>query len=357
MASNQPIRVGLIGFGFVSKTFHVPLLKATEGYKITAVSSSRPADVSAMIAGVDVVADPNALATHPDIDLVVIASPNETHAPLAEAAMRAGRNVVVDKPFTITVAEARHLAAVAKEKKVLLSVFQNRRWDSDFLTVQDAIRRDLVGRIVLFESRIDRYRPEVRERWREIPGPGAGLLYDLGPHLIDQTLLLFGIPDSIQSTLATQRRGGKTDDFFQLVLRYGQMVATLGAGSLVSGGSARFAVHGDRASVVKYKPDIQEDQLRAGMLPGAPDWGVDPDDALLYEGATADTRVLKAARGDQRGYYVALREALLRRAANPVPPEQAATVMTIIEAGLRSEKEGRRVVPDITEEERAAWVR
>src|SRR5438105_3297426 len=357
MASNQPIRVGLIGFGFVSKTFHVPLLKATDGYKITAVSSSHPADVSAMIAGVDVVADPNALATHPDIDLVVIASPNETHAPLAEAAMRAGRNVVVDKPFTITVAEARHLAAVAKEKKVLLSVFQNRRWDSDFLTVQDAIRRDLVGRIVLFESRIDRYRPEVRERWREIPGPGAGLLYDLGPHLIDQTLLLFGIPDSVQSTLATQRRGGKTDDFFQLVLRYGQMVATLGAGSLVSGGSARFAVHGDRASVVKHKPDIQEDQLRAGMLPGAPDWGADPDDALLYEGATADTRVLKAARGDQRGYYVALREALLGRAANPVPPEQAATVMTIIEAGLRSEKEGRRVVPDITEEERAAWVR
>jgi predicted dehydrogenase len=355
MAPNQPIRVGLIGFGFVSKTFHVPLLKATDGYRITAVSSSHPADVSAMIAGVDVVADPKALATHPDIDLVVIASPNETHAPLAEAAMRAGRNVVVDKPFTITVAEARHLAAVAKEKKVLLSVFQNRRWDSDFLTVQDAIRGDLVGRIVLFESRIDRYRPEVRERWREIPGPGAGLLYDLGPHLIDQTLLLFGIPDSVQATLATQRRGGRTDDFFQLVLRYGQMVATLGAGSLVSGGSARFAVHGDRASVVKHKPDVQEDQLRAGMLPGAPDWGADPDDALLYEGATSETRTLKAARGDQRGYYVALREALLGRAPNPVPPEQGATVMAIIEAGFRSEKEGCRVIPDLTKEERAAW--
>jgi predicted dehydrogenase len=357
MATNQPIRVGLIGFGFVSKTFHVPLLKATDGYRITAVSSSHPADVSAMIAGVDVVSDPHALATHPDIDLVVIASPNETHAPLAEAAMRAGRNVVVDKPFTITVGEARHLAAVAREKNVLLSVFQNRRWDSDFLTVQDAIRDDLVGRIVLYESRIDRYRPEVRERWREIPGPGAGLLYDLGPHLIDQTLLLFGIPDSVQATLATQRRGGRTDDFFQLVLRYGQMVATLGAGSLVSGGSARFAVHGDRASVIKQKPDIQEDQLRAGMLPGAPDWGADPDDALLYEGASSNTHVLKAARGDQRGYYVALREALLGRAPNPVPPEQAATVMAIIEAGFRSEKEGRRVVPEITKEEHAAWTR
>src|SRR5438477_4654457 len=256
MASNQPIRVGLIGFGFVSKTFHVPLLQGTDGYKITAVSSSRPADVSAMIAGVDVVSDPKALATHPDLDLVVIASPNETHAPLAEVAMRAGRNVVVDKPFTITVEQARHLAAVAAENNVVLSVFQNRRWDSDFLTIQDAIRQDLTGRVVAFESRIDRYRPDVRERWREIPGPGAGLLYDLGPHLIDQTLLLFGIPDSVQATLAKQRRGTRTDDFFQLVLRYGAMVATLQASSLVSGGSARFSVDGEGAGVVKQKPVV-----------------------------------------------------------------------------------------------------
>ena len=356
MAPNPPIRVGLIGFGFVSKTFHVPLLKATDGYRITAVSSSRPGDVTAVIPDVDVVSDPQALAaTHPDIDLVVIASPNETHAPLAEAAMDAGRNVVVDKPFTITVDEARHLAAVAKEKNVLLSVFQNRRWDSDFLTVQDAMRSDLVGRVVEFESRIDRYRPDVRDRWREVPGPGAGLLYDLGPHLIDQTLLLFGIPDSVQATLAKQRRGARTDDFFQLVLRYGEMVATLQAGSLVSGGCARFSVHGDHASVIKQKPDIQEDQLRAGMVPGSPDWGFDPDDALLYDGTSGDTRTLKAARGDQRGYYVGLREALLRRAPNPVPPEQGATVMAIIEAAFRSDEEGRRVVPDLTKEESAAW--
>jgi len=350
------IRVGVIGFGFVSKTFHVPLLKATDGYKITAVSSSHPAEVKAVLPDVDVVSDPKSLATHPDLDLVVIASPNETHAPLAELAMRAGRNVVVDKPFTITLEQARHLGAIAREKSVLLSVFQNRRWDSDFLTIRDAIRRDLVGRIVLFESRIDRYRPEVRDRWREVPGPGAGLLYDLGPHLIDQTLLLFGIPDSVQATLTKQRRGARTDDYFQLVLRYGEMVVTLGAGSLVSGGSARFAVHGERASVVKQKPDVEEDQLRAGVVPGSPDWGLDPDDAVLYDGASGDTRALKAARGDQRGYYLALREALHGRAPNPVPPEQGATVMAIIEAGLRSESEGRRVVPNLTKEERAAWV-
>ena len=350
-----PTRVGLIGFGFVAKTFHVPLLQATDGYEITAVSSSRPADVSAMLPDADVIAAPKALAAHPDVDLVVIASPNETHAPLAELAIRAGRNVVVDKPFTITVAEARHLATVAKEKHVLLSVFQNRRWDSDFLTIQDAIRRDLVGRVVLFESRIDRFRPDVRDRWRELPGPGSGLLYDLGPHLIDQALVLFGIPDTVDATLAMQRRGAKTDDYFQLVLRYGEMVATLSAGSLVSGGTARFAVHGDRASVIKQKPDIQEDQLRAGVVPGSRDWGLDPDDAILYEGASGKSRPLKASRGDQRGYYVALREALLGRAPNPVPPELGATVMAIIEAALLSSKEGRLMTPQITKEERVAW--
>jgi predicted dehydrogenase len=357
MAEASTTRVGIVGFGFVSKTFHVPLLQATDGYQIVAVSSSRPEDVLAVLGPVDVVSDPNELVTHPDIDLIVIASPNETHAPLAEAAMRAGRNVVVDKPFTITVAEARHLGAVAAQKNVLLSVFQNRRWDSDFRTIQAAIREDLLGRVVLFESRIDRYRPDVRDRWRETPGPGAGLLYDLGPHLIDQALVLFGIPDSVQATLAMQRRGAKTDDFFQLVLRYGEMIATLGAGSLVSGGSARFSIHGDRASIVKQKPDIQEDQLRSGLLPGAPGWGFDPDDAVLYNGVTGNTHPIKAAAGDQRGYYVELREALGGRAPNPVSPEQGATVMGIIEAALRSHEDGRRVVPAISEEERSAWGR
>jgi len=159
----------------------------------------------------------------------------------------------------------------------------------------------------------------------------------------------------VQATTAKQRRGARTDDYFQLVLRYGEMVAILGAGSLVSGGSARFAVHGEKSSVVKQKPDIQEDQLRAGVLPGARDWGLDPDDATMYEGASGEKRPIRSARGDQRGYYVALREALLGRARNPVPPEQGATVMGIIEAALRSDAEGRRVVPELSEEERAAW--
>ena len=347
------IRVGIIGFGFVSKTFHIPLLLATDGYEITAVSSSHPDDVRQILPDVDVVSDPKKLAAHPDVDLVVIASPNETHAPLAEAAMRAEHNVVVDKPFTIDVKQARHLAGMARRSGLVLSVFQNRRWDSDFLTIQDVIRRDVLGRIVQFESRIDRYRAEVKNRWREVPGPGAGLLYDLGPHLIDQTLLLFGVPDTVQATLAKQRSGAKTDDFFQLLLRYGESIAILQCGSLVSGGTPRFSVHGDKASVVKLKPDIQEDQLKAGMKPGSREWGVDPDDATIYEGGKKGT--IKAARGDQRRYYVALRDALLERGPNPVPPEQGATVMAILEAAFKSHERGERVVPEVTKEERGAW--
>jgi predicted dehydrogenase len=347
------IHVGIIGFGFVSKTFHVPLISATEGYRISAVASSRAAEVKAALPEVDVVEDPKDLATHDDIDLLVVASPNQTHAPLAEFALRAGRNVVVEKPFTISTAEARHLTNVANETGKLLSVFHNRRWDTDFLTVRDALRSHVTGRVASFESRINRYRPQVRDRWRENPGPGAGLLYDLAPHLIDQTILLFGIPDSVQATVAMQRVGAKTDDFFHLTLRYGEMIATLQASSLVSGGTARFSVHGEKASLIKQKMDIQEDQLRAGMTPGSSQWGIDPDDALLYEGD--ESRQIKSSRGDQRGFYFAVRDALSGNGRNPVPGLQGSTIIAFIEAAIRSSAEGRRIVPDLTDDERNAW--
>jgi len=347
------IRVGIVGFGFVTKTFHVPLIGATEGYQIKAIASSRPSDVHETLPEVDVVDDPEHLATRDDIDLLIIASPNQTHAPLAEFAMRGGRNVVVEKPFTITTSEARHLTTVASETGKLLSVFHNRRWDTDFLTVRDALRNDLTGRVASFESRIDRYRPQVRDRWRENPGPGAGLLYDLAPHLIDQTILLFGIPGTVEANVAMQRSGAKTDDFFHLTLRYGEMIATLQASSLVSGGTARFAVHGEKASLIKQKMDIQEDQLRAGMTPGSSEWGIDPDDALLYEGDKS--RQIKSSRGDQRGFYIAVRDALSGKGLNPVPGLQGSTIIAIIEAAIRSNAEGRRIVPDLTDDERNAW--
>lgn len=351
------IRVGLIGFGYATRTFHVPLLRSIPGFRLTAVASSRAGEVRTALPGIEVVADPAALARHPDVDLVVIATPNESHAQLAEVALRAGRNVVVDKPFTVTVAEARHLGEIARAAARVLSVFHNRRWDSDFLTVREAVRRGVLGPVVLCDSRFDRFRPEVRDRWREGAAPGAGLLYDIGPHLIDQALVLFGIPDTLQATLGRQRPGARTVDYFHLVLRYGErLVVTLQAGMLVVGSSPRFTLHGERASLVKHRPDVQEDQLRTGFVPGAPGWGVDPDDAVLFDGVSGGTQAVKAVPGDQRGYYTALREALQGRAANPVSPAQGATVIALIEAALQSEDGGRRVTPDLRDEERAAWI-
>ncbi len=351
------IRVGAIGFGYATRTFHVPLLAATDGFHLAAVATTQAAEAGVLLPGVEVVADRQALTRHSGIDLIVIATPNETHAPLAEAALRAGKHVVVDKPFTVTAAEARRLVDLAREGGRFLSVFHNRRWDSDFLTVRAAIRRGLLGRVVAYESRFDRFRPEVRDRWREGTSFGAGLLYDLGPHLIDQALVLFGIPDTVQATLVRQRAGARSDDWFHLVLRYGEgLVATLQAGSLVAGGSARLTLHGDHASFVKRRPDVQEEQLRNGVLPGAPGWGVDPDEAVLYDGATGDSRALEAVPGDQRGYYVALREALRGRGPVPVPAAQGATVIALIEAALWSDSEGRRVAPDLRDDERDAWL-
>ena len=267
--------------------------------------------------------------------------------------MRANHNVVVDKPFTITVEQARHLAAVAKERKVLLSVFQNR--DGTAISSPSRTRyRGIIGRIVLFESRNRSLSPGRPRPLAQVPvGCGRALRPRPASHRSD--VLLFGIPDSVQASLAKQRRGAKTDDFFHLVLRYGEMVATLGAGSLVSGGSARFALHGDRASLIKQKADIQEDQLKARWCRAHKIGDSIRTSAVLYEGATAGTRALKAARGDQRGYYVALREALHGRSPHPVPAEQGATVMQSSRRRCAPRKRDAASSPISTNEERAAW--
>ena len=199
----DPIRTALIGFGFVGKTFHAPLIRSVPGLKLSVVSSRHPEKVWEDLPGVQVMADPEEAATHADVDLVVIASPNETHVPLATAALSAGKHVIVDKPFTITLAEARRLGELSRAKQRLLSVFQNRRWDSEFLGARAIIEERRLGEVLHFESHIDRFRSEVRQRWREVAGPGAGLWYDLGPHLVDQTLQLFGLPKNVSAKLVS----------------------------------------------------------------------------------------------------------------------------------------------------------
>jgi predicted dehydrogenase len=353
MAENSgAIRVGLIGYGFAGKTFHAPLIGSTPGLALVAVSSRDSAKVLADLPHVAVVADPLALATSANIDLVVIATPNDSHAPLARAALGAHKDVVVDKPFTLAVDEARELATLAEQQGQLLSVFHNRRWDSDFLSVRHAIAEGMLGTVAHFESHFDRFRPEVRNRWREGSGPGSGIWFDLGPHLVDQAIQLFGVPTRVVASLALQRRGALSDDWAHVVLEYAACRAILHAGMLVAGGVPRFVVHGTKGSLVKLKADPQEAQLLAGMKPHADGWGVDPDGVTCWDGSGGE-RHFPAQNGDQSKYYAGIHAALCAAAPNPVPPLQAIAVMAVMEAAVLAAQSGRATQPNLSDEELA----
>jgi predicted dehydrogenase len=347
-------RVALIGFGYAGRVFHAPLIAATPGLTLAVIGSRQTQNVESTYPGVEIVSDPLVAVRHPDVDLVVVATPNETHAALAEAALRAGKHVVVDKPFTVTLAEARALAARAAEVERTLSVFQNRRWDSDFLGIKQELAGARIGEIVEFRSEFSRYRPEVRDRWRERPGPGSGMWYDLGPHLIDQALVVFGPPVTVYADLQVQRRGGSTVDWFQAVFGYGRRRVILESSTLAADSGARFVVRGASGSLVKRGGDPQEAQLKAGQTPGSPGWGHDTDPLMFVSAEETSTEIATPA-GNWLGYYAAIRDAVRVGGEVPVTPAQATTVMSVIEAGMRSSAEGRVIGPDYTETERSAW--
>jgi predicted dehydrogenase len=348
------VRAALVGFGFAGRVFHAPLISATPGLRLAVVGSSQKDAVAAAYPDTEVV-DAQRAITHRDVDLVVIATPNDSHAPLAASALRAGKHVVVDKPFTITLAEARSLAALAMQSGRLLSVFQNRRWDSDFRGIRRELTAARVGEVVELRSEFSRFRPEVRDRWRERPGPGSGIWYDLGPHLIDQALLLFGPPDTVFADLQVQRNGGSAVDWFQAVLGYGRRRVILESSMLAAETGARFVVRGTRGSLLKRSGDPQEAQIRGGERPGSQWWGHDPDPLIFVAGESLPAVEIGAPPGNWLVYYEAMRDAVRGAGEVPVTPAQATTVMAVIEAGLHSSAERRVVEPSYTATERAAW--
>lgn len=336
------LKAGIVGYGYATKTFHAPLIAAVPGMELAAVSSRDPAKVGADWPGLQVFDSPEALFACAEIELVVIPTPNDTHFPLAAHALAAGKHVVVDKPFTLTTGEAEELIALAHRYDRLLSVFHNRRWDADFLTLQAVLREGSLGRVTHFESHFDRYRPQVQARWREAAGPGGGLWYDLGSHLLDQALQLFGAPDGIWVDLARQRDGAVADDWFHAVLRYGDMRAILHGSALVAAPGPRLAAHGTGGSFVKFGLDPQEDALKAGLRPGSAGWGADPRPAQLTLHAGAESgQSVNSVAGNYLAYYAGIRDAIRLGAPNPVPAEQALRVMRLIECGIASAREGR----------------
>ncbi len=329
------IKVALLGYGYVGQTFHAPLIRHTDGLALHTVVSSQPDKVLADHPGVRVVADPEAAFADPDIDLVVIATPNATHAPLALQALRQGKHVVVDKPFTVTLADAEQVVATAADANRLLSVFHNRRWDADFLMLQSVLREARLGDISELHSHFDRHRPQVRDRWRERDEPGAGLWYDLGPHLLDQAVQLFGMPQAVQADIAIQRPAAQAPDYFHVVLRYPRLRVVLHAGSLVPHPAPRFAVHGNAGSFIKTGLDVQEGQLRAGQVPGTPGWGVEAQPGRLFH-ADGPEDVLPANTGDYRDYYRGMRDAIRGHGPLPATPAEALQVMRLITLGAES---------------------
>jgi len=335
----------LIGFGYAGRVFHAPLISATPGLTLAVIGSRQGAGVTSVYPGAEPVSDPLSAARHPGVDLVVIATPNDTHAPLAEAALRAGKHVVVDKPFTVTLAEARALGTLAAQVDRVLSVFQNRRWDSDFLAVRREITGGRVGEVVELRSEMSRYRPEVRDRWRERAGPGSGVWYDLGPHLIDQALVLFGPPETVQADLRSQRSGGSVTDWFHAVLGYGLLRVILASSMLATDAPARFLVRGTKGSLTKRSGDVQEAQLLDGRKPGIAGWGLDPDPLILAGGDEGVPTELAVPPGNYLAYYAAIHDGIRGTGVPPVTPAEATAVMAVIEAGIRSSAEGRVVRP------------
>lgn len=335
---SDAIRVGLIGYGYASKTFHAPLISGTPGMTLAAVASSDENKVHADWPAMPVVSGPERILNDPNIDLVVIPTPNDTHFPLAKAALEAGKHLVVDKPFTVTLSQARELEALAKSGGRLLSVFHNRRWDSDFLTVKALINEGLLGEVGYFESHFDRYRPQVRNRWREQGGPGSGIWYDLAPHLLDQVVNLFGLPVSMQVDLAQLRPGSQSTDYFHAVLAWPQRRVVLHGTLVAAAETARFIIHGSRGSYVKYGLDPQEERLKSGERLPQEDWGYDMRDGVLTraEGEDITEESWLTLPGNYPAYYAAIRDALNGSGTNPVPASQAIQIMELIELGLES---------------------
>src|SRR5467141_4584863 len=269
------LNVGLVGFGFAGKVFHAPVIRAVDGlYLSTIVQRQGPPDPR--YPDVEFVRSVEELLKR-KIDLVVVATPNTSHHPTAKQCLLAGRHVVVDKPFTPTLGEAQDLVEIAKKQQRIVTVYQDRRYTGDFATVQQVVSEGTLGRVVLFESHFDRFRPERKPNaWREEALPGSGVWFDIGPHLFDQALLLFGIPDAIGADIRIEREGAVVDDAFDVTLHYPHLRAVLRASMLVASPGPTFAVHGTQGSFIKYGLDPQEAALKAGRTPDESNWDAEP---------------------------------------------------------------------------------
>ncbi|WP_028647528.1 Gfo/Idh/MocA family oxidoreductase [Nocardiopsis sp. CNT312] len=344
------LHTALVGYGKGGQVFHAPLIDAVPGLRLSAVvtgSPERRAAAEARYPGVTVYPTAEALWADADrYEIAVVTTPNDTHAPLARAALEAGLAVVVDKPFALTAHQARELTGLAGERGQVLTVYQNRRWDADFLTLWNLVEEGALGRVHRFESRFERWRPEARGTWRDSGGTaaGAGILYDLGPHLIDQAVTLFGPVASVYAEVDALREGSADDDVFLALTHARGTRSHLWMSALSAQNGPRLRVLGDRGAFTVQGMDGQEARLGAGERPDAPDWGAVPEEAWGVFGSGGDVRPVPSERGAYPEFYAALRDAVGEGEPLPVDPHEVIHGLEVIEAARRSAAAGA-VVP------------
>lgn len=338
----QPINTAIIAFGFSGSVFHTPIIKKSDHFNIRLVSSSSAEKVHERLPGIEVTDEAEEACRREDIDLVVITSPNTTHYPLAKAAMENGKHVVLEKPFVPTYEEAVELTELAEANDVVLSVYHNRRWDGDFLTIRSLMNAGALGDVHTFQGAWNDYAPEVEGLWREQDLPGSGSWFDLGAHFVDQALELFGMPETIFADLEMQRPKTNNTDYFHVILGYPNQRVILQSSFLAAGEVPRYIVHGTKGSFVKYGFDPQENMLINGKMPGDKGWAVEDE---AYYGTFTDTyggtEKIPTHQGSYETYYEKIAQAIQQDGKNPVTAIEASRVIRLLELAEKSDWEKR----------------
>ena len=343
----------MASFGMSGMVFHGPLLDAHPGFHLKSVVQRSKSDARAHYPEIKIERSFDRLLADDEIELIIVNATNDTHFAFTQSALNAGKHVVVEKPFVNTVREGVRLIDLAGRKDRILSVFQNRRWDSDFLTVQKIVQAGFLGRIVEFTGSFDRYRNFIQENtWKEEPGPGSGLLYNLGPHLIDQVIVLFGHPEALHADIRKVRTGTQVDDFFDISLYYPDLKAQVHSSYLVREPSPRFTLHGTLGSFIKYGLDPQEAALKAGGIPGRPGWGIEEETLSGWlnteiEGIPIQGKVTSEP-GNYLAYYDNIFDAIRNKKSLSVPAKQSLLNIYIMEKAFESAKTGNTVSLDMT---------
>src|ERR1700674_80367 len=344
------IEVGLIGYGLAGRAFHAPVIRAVPGLHLAAILQRNGSEAAENYPDVRIVRSLEELLAIKEIRLVVIATPNDTHYPFARQCLAAGRDVIVDKPFTTTLEEAISLVQFAKDKGRLLTVYQNRRYDGDFQAIRQLVEAGTLGRIVRFETSYDRYRPQLKPgAWRETQRPGSGILFDIAPHPLHHAMVFFGLPQAVTADVRIERENAAADDAFDIMLHYSNgLRAVLRSCILAAAPRPRFVLFGTQGSFVKQSFDPQEANLRRGFIPADTAWGAEPEEnwgvLTVPGGDTFEQRRIPSASCDYRNYYANVRDALLGRATLAVTREWSINIMRLLELARESSQK-RSTIP------------